>query len=95
MSGVEPKLREPKSLVLPLHHMEIFTIFGMDFLLGQQKAFTKPPCLHLTGGFFARMERFELPTTVLETVMIPFHHTRMLVVQTGIEPVSQDFQSHA
>jgi hypothetical protein len=28
--------------------------------------------------YLARVERFELPTTVLETGMIPFHHTRKL-----------------
>lgn len=36
---------------------------------------------------FARVERFELPTTVLETGMIPFHHTRIFEVSIGFEPI--------
>ena len=31
----------------------------------------------------ARMEGFEPPTRVLETLMIPFHHTRVYLLRPG------------
>jgi len=35
------------------------------------------------------MERFELPQTVLETGMLPLHHTRVFLVEmTGLEPAT-------
>ena len=34
----------------------------------------------------AQVEGFEPPTTVLETVMIPFHHTYVFVIPEGLEP---------
>ena len=35
------------------------------------------------------MERFELPSTVLETGMLPLHHTRVFLVGIiGIEPIT-------
>ena len=41
----------------------------------------------------ARVERFELPIRVLETLMIPFHHTRVFFeARTGNDPVPQILQ---
>ena len=44
--------------------------------------------------FFARVEGFEPSTTVLETGMIPFHHTRVYFeFKVGIEPTSMVLQT--
>ena len=47
--------------------------------------------------FFARVPRFELGTTLLESGMIPFHYTRVFIFveRVGIEPTPLDFQSSA
>ena len=46
---------------------------------------------------FARVPRFELGTTLLESGMIPFHYTRVFIFvePTGYDPVPLDFQSSA
>jgi hypothetical protein len=53
----------------------------------------------LTSGPYkkelARVERFELPSTVLETGMLPLHHTRILVGLSGLESESLVFQTSA
>ena len=37
----------------------------------------------------ARVERFELPSTVLETGMLPLHHTHVFfVIPNGLEPLT-------
>ena len=51
------------------------------------------PVLKTFNFLFARVERFELPTTVLETGMIPFHHTRVFEFKVGIEPTSMVLQT--
>lgn len=71
---------------------ELFIVFYYDVNITSY--FTKAKPVFKTFNFlFARVERFELPTMVLETSMIPFHHTRVFEFKVGIEPTSVVLQT--